>query len=303
MRARDRTDRQDESGEQCDPPVKWASARREDDNAPAHPQAEARRTDYADLTDRQLIEHMRREEPEALQEFFERFQPLLLRYARSLGVQSALREQVVLGCLDDVALVLMRHLTPIPRSLAAYLIRALRHDVLGERRGTGRRAARDEAALALRGAMTERVVLEVCSEESVRASAGPDWEAAALSPALERLASALDEGLTDEERCVLGWLGQWVPQALVADWLGISYGALRVRVSRLRDRLREAALRYAGQLPPEDRAVLQEFFRRTALTPRVSDWLLAGVAPKRGHASLPRAGDEEGRSHREEGPR
>ena len=41
--------------------------------------------------ERELVERMRRDEPEALTEFFQSFRPLLLEEARRLRVQPALR--------------------------------------------------------------------------------------------------------------------------------------------------------------------------------------------------------------------
>lgn len=230
--------------------------------------------DPAQFSDRELVERMRREELVALREFFERFRPLLVREARRLGVQPALRDETVLECLDDAAIRLLRHTTALPRSLAAYLVATLRHDVLNAARAAGRYVARNERAAGVTNGEALRddsVVLETCSEGSVRASAGPEWEVVPLAPAIEQLAHALDKDLSEEERRILGWLGQWVPQTRIADWLGISYGALRVRLTRLRDRLREATLQYVAELRPGERAVLQEFLRRTALTQRAAD--------------------------------
>ena len=46
----------------------------------------------AGWSDQELIERIRRSEQLAFQELFWRFQTLLVRYARQLGVQPALRE-------------------------------------------------------------------------------------------------------------------------------------------------------------------------------------------------------------------
>lgn len=207
---------------------------------------------------------MRREEPAAFQEFFACFSPLLLREARRLGVQPALRDQVVLECLDDAAMALMQHTTPVPRSLAAYLAAALRHDVFNESRRERRGIAQGERAYRYAAGHQQRVVMETCSESSLRASDGPDWEDVPLCPALERLAAALDAPLTDDERRILTWVGQWVPQTLIAEWLGISYGATRARVLRLRTRLRALATDYMTQAEAADRRLLESFLRRVA---------------------------------------
>jgi DNA-directed RNA polymerase specialized sigma24 family protein len=178
--------------------------------------------------------------------------------------------EVVHDCVADAALALMRHTSRMPRSLTGYLIAALRHGVANEHRALGRRTARDGLALVATGAR-EVVVIQTCSEASLRASAGPDWDVAPVAPPLERLAAALDEALDDEERRLLGWIGQWVPQTQIAEWLGVSYGALRARVSRLRSRLHATAERHAGQLQNDERRRIQQFFRRAAGVSRVAE--------------------------------
>ena len=57
--------------------------------------------------ERALVERMRRDEPEALTEFFESFRPLLLEEARRLQIQPALRREVVDECLDDIVMHLL----------------------------------------------------------------------------------------------------------------------------------------------------------------------------------------------------
>ena len=57
----------------------------------------------------------------------ERFRPLLLEEARRLRVQPALRRELVDECLDDIVMQLLKYTTPIPRSLAPYLVKAFRY--------------------------------------------------------------------------------------------------------------------------------------------------------------------------------
>ena len=70
--------------------------------------------------EQELVEGMRRDEPEAYKEFFRCFRPLLIAEARRLRIQPALCREVVDECLDDVAMRLRRYTTAIPRSLAPY---------------------------------------------------------------------------------------------------------------------------------------------------------------------------------------
>lgn len=219
------------------------------------------------LSDRELVERMRRYDSAALREFFARFEPLLMRAAYGMAVQTALRHEVVMQCLDDAAISLMRHTTPVPRSLAAYLLTAFRHDVINARRDERRRHAQHRTAVREGSAASEWIVLEASSEHAVRASRGPAYQDDGFAPVLARLARALDEQLSEDERRLLTWVGHWVPQRLIAEWLGISYGAVRVRILRLRDRLHAAATRYAGCLSTEEQRLLQHFFRRTSTPP------------------------------------
>jgi len=126
--------------------------------------------------------------------------------------------------------------------------------------------AAGEAAIA--HGHSERVVREVCSEASIRASAGPAAEPAPLSPVLERLSRLVDAGITPEERQLLRWVSASIPQRLIAEWLGVTHNAVRVRVLRLRDRLMDLALRVEGPWRPGEREALYDFFRRSGLSER-----------------------------------
>jgi hypothetical protein len=58
---------------------------------------------------------------------------------------------------------------------------------------------------------------------------------------------------TADERRVLGYLAERVPQRLIAEWTGVSHDAMRKRILRLRVRLRAEVLRYAETLPTRER--------------------------------------------------
>jgi DNA-binding CsgD family transcriptional regulator len=109
------------------------------------------------------------------------------------------------------------------------------------------------------------MVLATCSEGAVRASGGyDDGAAAALSPAIARLATVLGAELSEGERQLLTWVGNAVPMREIAAWLGISYGTAKVRLSRLRSRLRVRALRHVSECEGAEREQLLEFFRRSS---------------------------------------
>ena len=224
------------------------------------------RESSAGWSDQELIERIRRNEPLAFQELFWRFQTLLMRSARQLGVQPALREELVVELLNDAALRLMQYQKAAPKSLVAYLVASLRHRVGASARAT-RKTGESRVDLDRQGDMVDSVG-HSSSEASLRASRGYWSEPPVLAPALERLASALDEGLTDEERTILDCVARSVPQRIIAEWVGMTHGALRIRVFRLRERLREAAVAYAAHLAPVERLELRDFFRRTAMLRR-----------------------------------
>lgn len=217
-------------------------------------------------TDQELVQRMRRDEEVAIREFYRRFAAALWKEARRAHVQPALRDDVVNDCLADSAIHLMQSGVPIPGNLTGYLVAAMRHRMANDRRAEKRRLAAGEAAIA--HGHSERVVREVCSEASIRASAGPAAEPAPLSPVLERLSRLVDAGITPEERQLLRWVSASIPQRLIAEWLGVTHNAVRVRVLRLRDRLMDLALRFEGPWRPGEREALYDFFRRSGLSER-----------------------------------
>lgn len=235
---------------------------------------------FAEAPDRDLVEAIRRKSEPALIEYYRRFRPLLHREAKGLGVQPALRTELVDDCLADVALRLLRHTMATPRVIAPYLVRALRLQRLELHRAETRRRELEEPWTVGTAAQSSdadtpigrprlpnesRIDAAMLSEATRRASLGPDRMLYALSPALQRLAHMLEEGLTDDERLLLVWVGNWVPQSEIAAWLGITHGAARNRVMRLRERLKRTAIRAALRFSESEQADLRSFFRRAAL--------------------------------------
>ena len=209
-----------------------------------------------------LVAGMRRDEPEAFMEYFRTFRPLLMAEARRLRVQPALCREIVDECLDDVAMRLRRYTTPVPRSLAPYLVRALRLHRLELLRGDRRRRIEEVESGRFSDDPTGKIAATL-SEAARRDSAGPAHERTPASAAIERLASMIEEGLTEEEEAILSWVSRWVPQSQIAEWLGITHGAARNRVMRLRARLKETALQHVTSFSGRERIELNEFFRRT----------------------------------------
>ena len=230
------------------------------------------------LTDSELVQAMRDGDPRVLQEFVCRFEPLLYAEARRARIPRDEWGEYALEFLDDAALYLMRRSSRLPVSVAAFLVRCFRRKLSNARRERTRRDLREARASGAaehqgrsvsgvepnRWPVDDGVVLELCSAATVRASRGADWDDARLAPALERLASALDEGLTTEERLLLVWVSNYVPHSEIASALGLKVKATSKRIERLRDRLREAALAYAAQLDAEERREVARFFKRAA---------------------------------------
>jgi RNA polymerase sigma factor (sigma-70 family) len=213
-----------------------------------------------------LLHRRRQDEALAIRELYRRFGSVLWKLARQAHIQPALRDDVVTDCLSDAAIHLMQPTVAFPANLTGYLVAMFRHRLANHWRATKRRTA-SGAAAAWRGD-GERVVREVLSEASLRASAGPAAEVPALSPVLERLSRVIDAGITEEERQILRWVSAAIPQRLIAEWLGITHNAARVRVLRLRERLIEIALRDDGPWRAGEREELYEFFRRSGLSER-----------------------------------
>ena len=224
----------------------------------------------SDLDEEALVRAMRRGEAAAFHTFVDRFHRVLVAYGRRLRLRDDERNELAYEVLDDVALELVASTTAPPRGLKLYLVAAFRHRFLNRWRAALRRsnAVREGAEHANEGPddHDERSAAGA-SQDLLRASRGPDWEDASLSPILERLSTMLDEGLTSEERQLLVAISENVPQREIAEWLGVSHAAARKRLERLRVRLADAAARYAGSLDAEDARELERFFRRCAARP------------------------------------
>jgi RNA polymerase sigma factor (sigma-70 family) len=240
-------------------------------------------------SDSELLQQMRRDDASAIREFYRRFTPVLWKEATRARVRPELRDDLVIDCLGDSAIHLMQASVAPPRSLAGYLVTAFRNHVANSYRAASRRTgAGTKAALTIEG---ESVVRELCSEASLRASAGPAAESPTLSPVLERLSRVVDAGITEQERQMLRWVSASIPQRLIAEWLGLTHNAARVRVLRLRERLIDLALHAETAWTPRERQELYEFFRRAGLSERARQAL-----------ERQSSGDSE-RSRRQAGPK
>ena len=218
-------------------------------------------TSAASLRDDEIIVAMRRGEPAAFVWFVERHHRLLLDYARRAGVADAgERDELVTELLDDVAMQLVTRSGALPRNPRLYLLSAFRHKLLNRKRARVRRQRTVAEATATYATEDERAA--GCSEASRRASRGDAFEHAPLPRAIARLAERLSESLRPDERQLLVAVAENIPQREIAEWLGVSYAVARKRLERLRARLTDVAMHYAGTLEPDDARELQRFFHR-----------------------------------------
>jgi len=205
----------------------------------------------AALADRGLIVAMRCHDRGALAEFYRRFRPVLVVAARRLTADAVDGESIVEDVLTDAAVHFVSTTTPVPGSVAGYLVRMLRNRVLN--------------ALRARHRLDNRIADSSCtSEHAERTSAGADHEVerqTTPAPAVARLAAALDAAMSEDDRMLATWLANGIAQQQIADWVGVSYPALCKRVSRLRARLRTVAERHVSAASADDRRALAPFLK------------------------------------------
>lgn len=241
---------------------------------------------------RSLVLAMRRGEAAAFTAFVERYQRLLLHYAARAGLRGGDADELVTTVLGDAVIAFLEPRARMPDDVAFYLIGCFRHRMLNERRDGERRArrVREAAAEGDWGDGVERAAL--CSEDARRASRGPEWDAAAPPTAagLTALARRLSESLTDDERRMLAWDSEDVPQREIAVRLGITHAAVRQRLRRLRARLRAASEQYAAALDGDGGRVVRRFLRRSL-----------GAPPPRAVASQPSMSERARRRRAEPG--
>jgi hypothetical protein len=224
-----------------------------------------RRGSYEGASDLRLIEGMRAMDSWAYHEFFERLVPLLLAHAQRCGVRREDRWMTVVELLDDLALRLTRLRQPVPRSLEALATVSLRRRLITARRNESRRRALEsEQASALSGG--ERVIASAASAASLDASdpfqPDPAGEPQHGAEAIVALGRALRLTLSEDDARLLEWMAERVPQRDAAEWLGTTHGALRVRISRLKTRLRLAARRHEARLDGAEREAVRRFLDR-----------------------------------------
>jgi hypothetical protein len=258
------------------------------------------------LTDAGVIAAMRDGDLWAWGEFGVRFEPLLLAYARRIGIPADARRERVLDLLADEGMRLAEGRGVVPSQLPSYLAKALRHRYLNEKRSSARRAAAytaasfeshsgeapgESGATRRNGpsggeALRERLVESACSEGALRDSLGPADSSQRASPAVETLTAYIRLHLTDEEQQILAWEERRMPHRQVAEWLDVSYDAATKRIWRLKRRMQALIAEYcAHPSTPEERREFERLFRRTG------DNGVGPVVPRRAETAKVKRGE------------
>ena len=198
-------------------------------------------------------------------ELFVLYAPLLRDQARRMSVPRDERDHLVDTFLDDVVIHLVEAEIP-PRELTTYIVSALRNRVRTRYRDVARGRQAGENASSEYGQSTERIVAECHSEYGMRSASTLDTEdATALRSAIKKFADTCASGLSREELTLMVGIGRHIPLRDLAEQLGVSHGAIRVRVCRLRERFIRLASQYVSTLENSERSELERFFRRAEI--------------------------------------
>lgn len=108
--------------------------------------AKADQNRYCGLTDAALITALGKEDPFAFVEIVSRYQALLFRCARNLGVDSPESGEWVSELMHDVVLALLRPGAKVPKSLGGYFVRSSRNKAYAAHRAAVRRRAHENDA-------------------------------------------------------------------------------------------------------------------------------------------------------------
>jgi hypothetical protein len=212
-----------------------------------------------------FVAAIRQGETAALRALFAFYAPLLRDQARQMGVPLGDREALVTTVLDDFILhVLDAEL--VPRELARYLVGAVRNESRKRHRSLERVRITGERAYTTLESSGQQLVAECHSEYGVRTTRGPDAEAGGrLHLAIVKLAEWSALALREDELALMIGVSRHVPLRDLAAQAGLTYGAARVRVHRLRERFRKLVLQHVTSLETEERREVERFLRRAGL--------------------------------------
>lgn len=197
-----------------------------------------------------------------MRELFVLYAPLLRDQAKKVGVPADERDQIVETFLDDMVMRIVELEVP-PRKLAVYLVRSLHNRLRTQHRAGQRQSAGDERAYGEYGDSAEKVVAECHSEYGMRSAQSLDAETnPPMRSAIKKLADRSASELSREELILMVGIGLHIPLRDLAEQLGLTYGAARVRLSRLRERFVRLAIQYVKNLEPAEKREIERFFRR-----------------------------------------
>lgn len=213
-------------------------------------------------TQQRLIAAIRRGEEPAMHELFVLYAPLLRDQARKMSVPGGERDQLVDTLLDDIVIHLVEVEIP-PRELTTYIVTSLRNRARTRHRDATRSRQADESSYGEYGDSTERIVAECHSEYGMRASLPSDSDQEApLRSAIKKLADRSASELSQDELILMIGVSRRIPLRDLAEQLGLSHGAVRVRLSRLRERFIRLAIQYVTTLEPGEKREIERFLRR-----------------------------------------
>jgi DNA-directed RNA polymerase specialized sigma24 family protein len=217
-------------------------------------------------TSARLLAAIHRGEARAISELFVLYAPLLRDQARQMSIHPDERDELVTTLLDDVVLHLMEDAIA-PRQLARYLVAALRNRARNHRRDAQRHERIRDGAYTEIHATRERIVAECHSEYGLEKSRSADAaESPPLRSAISKLAAKSAGELTRDEMTMMIGVGRHAPLRDMAEQLGITYAAARVRLHRLRERFGKLAIQYVATLEADERREIERFFRRAGVS-------------------------------------
>ncbi|MDB4869011.1 MAG: hypothetical protein JWL97_15 [Gemmatimonadales bacterium] len=205
----------------------------------------------------------------ALVAFYSHFRPILVERAQMFGIPHSARDDAVETFLGDMLLKLCSA-ADLPKSIHAYVFVSFRRYAF--RIGQADRIETDALLeFATTADPAEKSVAEVQprygdgagSDDARLVIVGQgDAEDHSHNAALSRFAAALLNGLTAEDKLILGARAEEMPLREVASLLRMNYNAANTRLCRLRSKLRLNAPGVASRMDPKDRPIVERFLRR-----------------------------------------
>ncbi len=202
----------------------------------------------------------KRRDPRALAGLILYLEGLLAPSAKRFAIPGHDSEELIDTFLDDFVLALPD--LPIEGSEFVRYARAAFNNRLKQVvRNDRLRGEKYRLAAEASGSSESTIIAGCQSEYSVVAARQQKIENETHS-VLAGLTTFLRNTLSRSERLLLRYLIGGAPAREIASWLGIEYGACRVRIHRLRIKLREEAVRYAAASGVEERVEMKRFFAR-----------------------------------------